>query len=145
MSYGFLASIGLFISLWLAAADVTGQTLPSSAKANPAAHWTPPRTPGGKPDLQGIWTNATLTPLERPPELAGKQVLTQAEAAAYEKQRLQQENGDLRKGSGEVVAYNELWYDRGTKVVGDRRTSLIVDPPDGRVPPLTPEAQKRVD
>jgi len=124
---------------------MAGQTPSSAAKANPEATWTPGRTPDGKPDLQGIWTNATLTPLERPPELAGKQVLTQAEAAAYEKQVLQLANRDRRDGPDDVGAYNELWFDRGTKIVGGRRTSLIVDPPDGRVPPLTPEAKKRVD
>src|SRR4051812_16886246 len=102
-------------------------------------HWTPPRTPDGKPDLQGVWTNATLTPLERPPELAGKQVLSPAEAAAYEKDLLLHANRDVRNGPDDVGAYNELWFDRGTKIVGGRRTSLIVNPPDGRVPPLTPE------
>jgi len=83
--------------------------------------------------------------LERPQDLAGKQVLTPAEAAAYEKQLLQQANRDVRKGPADVGAYNELWFDRGTKVVGGRRTSLIVDPPDGRIPPLTPAAQKKLD
>jgi hypothetical protein len=131
MSRRFLASICALASL-----------APAQVK------WSPPHTPDGQPDLQGIWTSATLTPLERPPELAGKPVLTQAEAAAYEKQLLQQGNRDLRDGSAETDvarAYNEFWFDRGTKVIGSRRTSLIVDPPDGRVPPLTPEAQKKLD
>jgi hypothetical protein len=147
MSHRFLASICTFVSLLLAPAHMAGQTPSSAAKANPAANWTPPRTPDGQPDLQGFWTNATLTPLERPPELADKQVLTQAEAAAYEKQLLQQANRDRRDGPAAigVGAYNEAWFDRGTKIAGGRRTSLIVDPPDGRVPPLTPEARKRVD
>jgi len=144
MSHRFQASISIFLSL-LAAAHSAGQTPQSAAKTHPAANWTPPRTPDGKPDLQGIWTNATLTPLERPQDLAGKQVLTPAEAAAYEKQLLQQANRDVRKGPADVGAYNELWFDRGTKVVGGRRTSLIVDPPDGRIPPLTPAAQKKLD
>ena len=110
MSHLFLASMCPFVSLLLAPAHMAGQTPRSGTKVNPvASNWTPPRTPDGQPDLQGIWTNATLTPLERPPALAGKQVLTQADAAEYEKQRLQQENRDLRKGLGEVVAYNELW------------------------------------
>ena len=111
--------------------------------------WTAPRTPDGHPDLQGIWSNATVTPLERPPELAGKATLTAQEAAVYEKQVIEQNDVDRRNDKGTVNdvarAYNNAWYDRGTKVVKDRRTSLIVDPPDGRIPPLTPEAQKRAD
>ena len=97
-------------------------------------------------DLQGIWTNATLTPLERPPELAGKEFFTQAEAAEYEKQGRERNNADRRDSNADAdlaVGYNAVWWDRGTHVVSTRRTSLIVDPPDGRIPPLTPNAQKK--
>jgi hypothetical protein len=140
MSHRFLASICALAPLLSTPVQVAGQT--------PPAKWMPPHTPDGQPDLQGVWSSATLTPLERPVELASKPVLTAAEAAAYEKRLLQQGNRDIRSGSADVDvagAYNELWFERGTKVVGSRRTSLIVDPPDGRVPPLTPEAQKKVD
>lgn len=98
-------------------------------------------------DLQGIWSNATITPLERPADLAGKQTLTAEEAAAYEKKVVDRTNADHR-GNGEAdvaTAYNQFWYDRGTKAVGTRRTSLLVDPADGHIPALTPEAQKRLD
>ena len=98
-------------------------------------------------DLEGIWSNATITPLERPADLAGKTTFTPEEAAAYEKQVVERNNVDHRTGNAETdvaSAYNQFWYDRGTKAVGTRRTSLIVDPPDGRIPALTPEAQKRV-
>ena len=98
-------------------------------------------------DLEGIWSNATVTPLERPADLAGKQTFTAEEAAAYEKQAVERSNVDHRSTNAEAdvaSAYNQFWYDRGTKAVGTRRTSLIVDPTDGRLPPLTPEAQKRV-
>ena len=95
-------------------------------------------------DLQGIWSNATITPLERPADLAGKPTFTPEEAAAYEKQVVERNNVDHRTGNADAdvaTAYNQFWYDRGTKAVGTRRTSLIVDPPDGHLPALTPEGQ----
>jgi hypothetical protein len=113
-----------------------------------ASGQTPPRTPAGQADLQGIWSNAVITPLERPTDLAGKQTFTAEEAAAYEKQAVDRSNVDHRSANAEAdvaSAYNQFWYDRGTKAVGTRRTSLIVDPPDGRLPALTADAQKRVD
>lgn len=123
-----------------------GQTSPSE-KTQTSAKSKIARLPDGHPDLQGIWSNAILTPLERPAELAGKATLTEQEAAAYEKQTLERNDVDRRPQVGTEFdvarAYNEAWYDRGSKVVKSRRTSLIVDPPDGRIPPLTPQAQKR--
>ncbi len=95
-----------------------------------------------------MWTNSTLTPLERPAEFAGKEYLTAQEAADYVKRLLHQVSSDRRDGGPQVDvgrSYNEFWRDRGNDLVADRRTSLISDPPDGRVPPLTPEAQKRLD
>src|SRR5258707_7607681 len=116
-----------------------------SAKAGAATQW---RTPWGDPDLQGTWSNQTLTPLERPREFADKPVLTEAEAAAYEKRLVDAGNVDNRNpGTVQDVnlAYNQVWWDRGDRIVADRRTSLIVDPLDGKIPPLTPAAQKRRD
>src|SRR6266849_3315468 len=107
--------------------------------------WTPPKTADGVPDLQGIWTNVTLTPLERPANLAGKEFFTPEEAARYERETLANNNADRRDGGAAADvnrAYNDFWYNRGTKVVKTLRTSLIVDPKDGRVPALTPDAQK---
>src|SRR5215813_3932979 len=101
--------------------------------------------PAAKPDLSGIWTNATVTPLERPKEFAGKEFLTKAEAAEFEKQAVYDANGDRRDGGADADvgrAYNEFWRDRG-KVVSTMRSAMIVDPPDGKVPALLPEAQKR--
>ena len=108
-----------------------------------------PRTPDGHPDLQGVWTNSTLTPLERPGQFAGKTALTEAEATAYEKDTVTGRDRDKRDADPNVDvgrAYNELFFDQGTKLAridGTIRTSMIVDPPDGRVPALTPEAEKR--
>jgi hypothetical protein len=106
------------------------------------------KTPWGDPDLQGTWSNQTLTPLERPREFADKPVLTEAEAAAYEKRLVAAGDVDNRQpGTVQDVnlAYNQVWWDRGNKIGGDRRTSLIVEPADGRIPALTPAAQKRRD
>jgi len=115
------------------------------------------RTPDGHPDLQGTWTNATLTPMQRPAAFAGKATATDAEALAYEKKDL--EVNDIDKpdapllaaaGSGSgataVGGYNNLFMDRGSelaRVDGVKRTSLIIDPADGRVPPITDDARKR--
>ena len=104
------------------------------------------KTPWGDPDLQGTWTNQTLTPLERPAEFAGKPVLTEAEAEAYVARLRNQNNADIRTPGTRrdvTVAYNDAWWDRGERIVADRRTSLIVEPADGKVPPLTAEGQKR--
>jgi len=125
-----------------------------AAKSN-SKNWTVPRTPDGKPDLQGVWTNATLTPLERPSAMAGKATVTDAEAAAFEKKNKDDEakyDGKADNpiadslGSGGTGGYNALFVDHGTelaRVDGVKRTSLIVDPPDGKVPPITAEARAR--
>jgi hypothetical protein len=96
-------------------------------------------------DLQGIWTNSTITPLERPRELAGKEFFTAEEAAAYQRKILADLDTDKRDVNPEVDvnrSYNELFRERGGVVV-TRRTSLIVDPPDGRIPALTENGRKR--
>jgi len=107
------------------------------------------RTPWGAPDLQGTWSNATLTPLQRPAELKDKEFFTPDEAKAYVRQRLSAVSGDENiqadKQSGNVGSYNDAWMDRGNDVVPTRRTSLIVDPKNGRVPPFTPDAQRQFE
>jgi hypothetical protein len=101
-----------------------------------------PRMADGRPDLQGVWDFRTITPLERPDGLAGKERLSDEEAVQVEQQAAA-DSVDRAPRAGDPGTYNQFWFDRGTRVVGDKRTSLIVDPPDGRVPPLTPEGQKR--
>ena len=103
------------------------------------------RAPDGKPDLHGTWSFASVIPFERPPEFGNKAVLTDAEAAAYAKNKVEQANKDRRDGSAAADverAYNDFWWDFGTKA--SNRTSLIVDPPDGRLPARTAEAQLRL-
>src|SRR3989454_3146583 len=108
--------------------------------AQPSKTYTPRHTPDGQPDLQGIWTNPTITPFERPVELASKEFLTQKEVAELES-RAADNRVDRPPREGDVGNYNQFWFDSGTKVVSTRQTSLVVDPPDGRVP-VRPEAEK---
>jgi len=103
------------------------------------------RTPWGDPDLEGIWTNATLTPLQRPPELASKEFFTAEEAKQFQQTRIEQTNADRPLPPGQVGAYNDAFFERGSSIVRSRRTSLVIDPPDGRLPALTPEAQRKVE
>jgi hypothetical protein len=105
---------------------------------------SPSRTPDGHPDLQGIWNFSSLTPLERPAQFADKPVLTEAEAAEFIRQTLERNDADRRRDTAEAdvaQAYNNAWYDRGTRVVATKRSSLIIDPPDGRIPSLTASGQ----
>ncbi len=115
-------------------------TVPAPALAQAvAAGSTSPQTPWGDPDLQGIWDYRTMTPLERPRDLAGKDVFTAEEAAAYE-----QAQADSRSDYDALpTVHAKFWLDYGTELTADRRTSLIVNPPDGRVPARTEEAQAR--
>jgi hypothetical protein len=104
--------------------------------------WTPPKTAWGDPDLQGIWNTATSTPLQRPDRVKDKAVLADEEAAEFATQLAHELNRDRRDGGNAVDvnrAYNEHWMDaKRLKATADKRTSLIVDPPDGRIPPLVP-------
>ena len=104
-----------------------------------------PRTPWGKPDLQGVWDFATLTPMERPAELAGQERLTDEDVAdivarSAKFTQLLSEQGV----GGNTGTYDEFWFDFGSDVSADRRTSLVIDPPDGRIPELTPAARERM-
>lgn len=121
---------------------------PASPKPPQAAKaWRATKTPWGDPDLQGVWNDATSTPLQRPSELAGKQVLADEEAEEFQAQAAFNLTRDRRDGGPEVDvnrAYNEHWMDaRRLKITADHRTSLIVDPADGRMPPLVPLSLER--
>jgi hypothetical protein len=138
-----------------------GSTAAVAAEQAPK-NWRAPRTADGQPDLQGVWTNATITPLERPAEFGERLVITDAEAQKIESanQQFAEESDaptdpnvktqDLPHScglgfSGADCGYNHFWIDRGRQVItvnGERRSSLIVDPPNGKVPALLPDRQK---
>jgi hypothetical protein len=109
--------------------------------AGQARRWVQPKTADGQPDLQGVWTNPTITPFERPSDLAAKPVLSDEEAVALE-QKAAENRVDRPPKEGDVGSYNQVWFDSGTKVVATKQTSLVVDPADGRVP-VKPEAEAR--
>src|SRR6266852_5191192 len=122
--------LSLVISTIVIVLPLIGQTAAHATKESSRARtkaWTLPRTADGHPALQGIWTNTTLTPLERSTDLAGKSVLTEDEATAYEKQILNRVNFDRRDGGADTDvsrAYNNLFMDRGTQLAtinGEKR------------------------
>src|SRR3954447_10418656 len=134
MRKAFVASFAS-LALALLMASCGGKPAASDKKS------TPGRTPWGDPDLQGQWNSQTSTPLERPLQgkLAGKETITEEEA-----EELEQENRktfDAPPTQGDPGTYNAFWRDQGKALT---RTSLITEPPDGRVPPFTPEAQARL-
>jgi len=131
----------------LAAIFVSGQAPTPAARTTSTAKTVVLLTPWGEPDLQGIWTDEHQTPLQRPTAYAGREFLTEAEIAALDKERATtSQRPRVRPGRGSEAdvagAYSGIFL--SVKPTG-RRTSLIVDPPDGRIPPLTPGERKRAD
>ena len=145
MSYRFLAASHalaiLSVVVWLAPVPVAAQAVTAAADDS-----TAPRTSWGDPDLQGVWNHGTVTPLERPKEYAGREFLTDEEvAAANESAKTfasSERRADLSPERDVGLAYNQFWWDRGSS---DGRTALIVDPSNGKLPAVTPEAQERMD
>jgi len=139
---GSLPMIAATIMLVVPAEAQIRKVVNTSSSTKP---WTTPRTPDGQPDLQGVWTNATLTPFERPPELAGKATITEQEAAALEK-KASENRVDRPPKPGDPGSYNQAWSDGGTTWLSTRQSSLVVDPPIGRVPvKVSAEAQRDDD
>ena len=113
----------------------------------------PPKTAWGDPDIGGLWNSSTVTPVERPDSQVDREFLSAEEATAVERQVVDRNNranapSEVRTEplpvGGNVGGYNSFWLDRGTTVVPTHRTSIIIDPPNGRFPPLTPETARRL-
>jgi hypothetical protein len=157
-----LSSLAIACGVAAGAATLAAQSASSRESAAPAQQWVLERTPEGHPDFQGIWANNTVTPLQRPKQWEGKTRLTDAEIAELQKvaEKIYENDGDAQFGDGLILAvldkitkpgsydpgtgnYNQFW------LVGrdwhDRRTSLIIDPPDGKLPPMTADARARRD
>ena len=136
--------IGRSITAVLIVALVGLVALPSAGLAQDA-----PQTAWGAPDLQGVWDFRTITPLQRPEDLGEKAFLTEEEAVQREQEavdrdiRLWNQEARRTEAGGNVGGYNNFWMDRGTRVIGTRRTSLIIDPPNGRMPEATEAGQAR--
>ena len=133
-------AIGAFMVPVLMVAPAAGQSAGDAAGGSYEA----PRLPWGDPDLQSIWTSSGETPMERPEEYVGRETLTDEEVAAIRgdiearNERLLNADAQRTQAGGNIGAYNNFWMDRGART---NRTSMIVDPPDGRFPPLTPRGQ----
>ena len=141
---GAVGALTVALSLFLVPAVAWAQTTQADGSAAPRTAW-------GDPDIGGVWNSSTVTPLERPDNRAGQEFLSEEEAAAIEQGVIDRNSranapSEVRTEplpvGGNVGGYNSFWLDRGTTVVPTRRTSLIVDPPNGRLPALTPEAER---
>ena len=127
-------------------------TLVPQSAAQSSERTMPMRTADGQPDISGIFTFRTLTPFQRPEQFDGRETLSAEEAAAFEASERRRQNRDLfdpEKGAsgyaprseGGVLSYNEFWYERGIELTSDKRTSLIIDPPGGRLPSRVPQPE----
>jgi hypothetical protein len=145
MTARMVASLSVWaIAWWTPVLTLVAAQTPSATE--PARNWTQPRTPDGQPDIQGYWTSLSFTPMERPAKYGTREFLTDGEMAEAFKAGVKQSYEFTFSNSAETPVYDATTYgldawQNGVKP--NRRTSLVVDPPDGRIPPLTEEAKAR--
>ncbi len=150
MRYRYLVAISVLAAVIVAGVWLMRKPAAASAPGTADATSTVPRTPWGAPDLSGIWNGKSSTPLERPAKFANREFLTDEDIAALERDRGKERGRDVRAKKGTEAdvegAYNNIFSTAlDSKYVRTKRSSLIVDPPDGRIPERTPEGQKRRD
>ena len=139
--FAFLTEISL--AVFLSSAPMAAQAPPAKSTT-----WTAPRLPDGRPDLSGYWSNNTIAPLERPAALAGKEFVSADEARALEREASERTRASDRQAierPSEVGDYNAAFKEDSKWALANGRTSIITDPKDGRMPPLTPEARKKFE
>jgi hypothetical protein len=151
ISLGVVAIVIVAVSVLAARGQLTWLPSALRADATDAESWTPPKTPWGDPDLQGIYNYGTSTPLQRPGQVGDKQVLSDEEAEQLQADLAYRLDRDRRDGGAQADvsrSYNDVWMDPARmRLTADKRTSLIIDPPNGRIPPrvqrpFTPEDEK---
>jgi hypothetical protein len=144
MRHRFVASLGLAVGL----AVVATLNLQVVAQNRAGKPYAPPRMADGKPDMQGVWSFAVITPFQRDEKLGDRTVLTDEEINRIESQNAARsvaaDDPNRKRGASDVsTAYNDFWYDRGTKVAGSKQSSIVIDPPNGRIPPVNAKGRAR--
>jgi hypothetical protein len=148
VSFAIAVAVVPFLQQELLAQGQGRGAAPGTAAARTAKPYTAPRTENGHPDITGVWSFAVITPFQRDLKLGDRTTLTDQEALDIERRNAERsetvDSTTRKRGAGDVnTAYNDFWYDRGTKVDVNRQSSIVVDPPNGRIPPVNAQGRAR--